>query len=135
VEGLAVSWKSASTIVTTNAEELDVAKFESPVYSAVIWCVPAERDVVAKVATPEASRGATPIPVEPSVKLTLPVRIEEPRADMTVAVIVMLAPRFAEEGPVRVVVVAICAEAPTVVVASAEVFAGSTFLTLSMAKL
>jgi hypothetical protein len=59
-------------------------KFPSPPYVAVIECVPTERTVVERVATPPALRAPVPIVFAPSRKVTDPVGV--PPGPDTVAV-------------------------------------------------
>ena len=59
-------------------------KFESPLYEAVMLCVPTPSAAVLSVALPLVS-DADPRFVEPSLKLTVPVGVPEPYG-VTVAV-------------------------------------------------
>jgi hypothetical protein len=66
---------------------------ESPLYLAVIECVPADRIEIVKVAMPEL-RFAVPRVEVPSKKVTVPVGIPEPGATaLTVAVNVTPSPK------------------------------------------
>src|ERR1022692_3691346 len=71
----------------TSTEEALELKFESPLYTAVIECVPTDNAEVLKVACPPLSV-PTPIDEPPSLKVTMPVA----RVEDTVAVNVTDAP-------------------------------------------
>ena len=107
---------SVEVTVMLTAGEVLVAKVVDPPYTAVIECVPAVENEVARVALPELS---VPVPIEvvPSMKVTVPVAVE----GETVAVSVTVAPvamDVAEE--VSAVVVAVFVEV-TVMLTAAEV--------------
>jgi hypothetical protein len=71
------------------------AKFESPLYAAVIACVPTVSVLVESVATPLLLRVEVPRLVEPSRKLTVPVGtpLSNPGCGVTVAVKVTDCPK------------------------------------------
>ena len=60
------------------AVEVLVVKSVSPTYTAVIECVPTDRLLVLKVATPEEFSVPVPIELLPSRKLTVPVGVPLP---------------------------------------------------------
>jgi hypothetical protein len=78
------------TACVTVPEELPT-KFPSPPYVAVIECVPTERTVAERVATPPALRAPVAIVVAPSKKLTVPEGVAP--GPVTVAVKVTIAPK------------------------------------------
>ena len=62
------------------------AKFESPLYEAVIVCLPTDKAEVPKVAIPVGLRDELPRLVAPSLKTTIPVGVFTPDIAWTVAV-------------------------------------------------
>jgi hypothetical protein len=76
---------AAAVTVTETADEVLVREAAEPVYKAVKLYVPAARDAVDSVATPEGFRAAVPRTVLPFRKVTAPVGMAAPFA-CTVAV-------------------------------------------------
>jgi len=66
--GLMFNEKSGTgtVMVTVTADEVEAAKAALPPYVAVMEWLPAAREVVEKVATPELSRVPVPMDVAPS---------------------------------------------------------------------
>jgi hypothetical protein len=77
--------------VTDIADEVDVAKFASPEYDAVIECEPTASAEVLSIVVPELSV-PLPICVVPSLKVTVPVGLPDPDFGATVAVNITLCP-------------------------------------------
>lgn len=99
------AWDAAGLMTSDTAVEVDMAKFASPPYFAVIECVATLSVDVCSVATPPAPTLPVPIEVEPSRKVTVPV-IEPAVLDVTVALRVTVCPAVAGFGSaVRAVVV------------------------------
>jgi hypothetical protein len=99
--------------------DVDVEKFASPLYFAVIEFAPAGRVVVEKLAEPDPFSVPVPRVVAPLENVTVPVGTFVPLAGVTLAINVTLAPDVAVAGPVSVVVVPIS----TVCVIALEVLA------------
>jgi hypothetical protein len=79
------------SISSESAGDVDVALLSSPLYTAVIECVPAPSVAVEKTATLDVFSVAVPISIVPSKKLTVPVGGEVPDV-ITFAVNVTTAP-------------------------------------------
>jgi len=100
----------ASDTVTVTTELVDVALFPSPEYTAVMLCVPTDSVETASVATPELNAGEPRI-VAPSLNVTVPVA----DAGATVAVSVVVLPKFNVAGTAPSVVVVANSPIDTVV--------------------
>jgi hypothetical protein len=125
LEGVAESVKLpvAAVMLIDTAVEVDIAKFASPPYCAVIECMPAANVEVANVAEPEPFNVPGPKVVWPSRNVTVPVGTFVPLAGVTLAINETLAPVVPVAGPVNIVVVAMSAAAFTVCVNAGEVSA------------
>ena len=77
--------KSESFTTTAITDEMLVAKEPVGFNVAVIWCVPKDRVVVEKEATPAVSRAVPRVP-DWSAKVTDPVGARLPKLDIAVAV-------------------------------------------------
>ena len=94
-----------ATVICTAGEML-VSELPSPIYWAVRLFVPAGRNKVESVATPEAFNAPVPSSVAPSMKLTEPVGVAAP-PPFTVAMSVSASPAVTGFGDAtRVVLVA-----------------------------
>ena len=109
--GVRVRLKSAAAgalMVMESAADVETPLSVSPLYTAVMECVPTESADVLQAAFPVPSRVPVPRVVLPSLKVTAPVGTMLPEAGLTLAVKVMLAPDVAVVADaVNVVVVAI----------------------------
>ena len=83
--------KVKSCTASETAELVSVVKLLSPLYWAVIECVPAARLDVAKVATPDDRVTAVPSAVVPSLKVTVPVGVLTEEDTVAVKVMEFLA--------------------------------------------
>jgi hypothetical protein len=108
-----VKFPAAAVMLIEAAVEVDVAKFASPPYCAVIECVPVESVDVEKVVEPEPLSVPGPRFVAPSRNITVPVGTFVPFAGVTLAMNVTFVPDVAVAGPVSVVVVEMSAPAFT----------------------
>jgi hypothetical protein len=108
-----VKFPVAAVMLIEAAVEVDVAKFASPPYCAVIECVPVESVDVEKVVEPEPLSVPGPKFVAPSRNITVPVGTFVPLAGVTLAMNETLAPAVAVAGPVSAVVVETSAAAFT----------------------
>jgi hypothetical protein len=122
-DGVAESVKLpvAAVMLVETAIDVDIAKFASPPYCAVIECIPAANVDVANVAEPEPFNVPGPKVVAPSRNVTVPVGTFVPLAGVTLAINETLAPVVPAAGPVNIVVVAMSAAAFTVSVNAGEV--------------
>src|ERR1700679_2755182 len=102
------------------AVDVEVEKFASPLYFAVIEPAPTGSVVVEKVVEPEPLSVPVPRVIAPLANVTVPVGTFVPAAGVTLAINVTLAPEVADAGPVSVVVVPINAAALIVCVNAAE---------------
>jgi len=67
-----VTWQRAYLIFIFSVAELDATKFASPLYCALIECVPDANELVANVAEPLLSATGPEMAVVPSKKVTVP---------------------------------------------------------------
>jgi hypothetical protein len=133
-ETLSVKLGAATTIVT--ALEVDVAKYVSPPYCAVIVSLPVGNLVVASVAVPVASNVPIPRLVVPERKVTEPegsVPVFDGPATLAVRVTLWPGVAVVVEAVRAVVVVSGAIFVTTIVVVSAVVFGASTFPAASVA--
>jgi hypothetical protein len=113
---------AAPTFIESGAD-VDVEKFASPPYFAVIEPAPTGSVVVEKVVEPEPFSVPVPRVVAPLANVTVPVGTFVPLAGATPAINVTLAPEVAVAGPVSVVVVETNAAAFIVSMNAGEVLA------------
>ena len=108
-----VKFPAGAVMLIESAVEVDVAKFASPPYCAVIECVPADNVDVENVVEPDVFNVPGPRLVAPSRNITVPVGTFVPLDGVTLAINVTFAPEAAVAGPVSIVVVPISAPAFT----------------------
>jgi len=106
--------------VTEAAADVLVRKFEFPIYRAVRLYVPAGRDAVDSVATPEEFTLPDPNTVEPFMKLTVPDSDAVPLT-LTVATRFRVCPTVTGFGDATKLVIVAAVEAVTVTDAAADV--------------
>jgi hypothetical protein len=98
LDGLMESEKSGggAVMAIVSAFDVEAAKVVLPPYSAVMEWLPAAKEAVVRVASPEALREPTPIEAPPSKNVTVPLGVTEPEAGETSAVKVRLVPMRAD---------------------------------------
>ena len=116
-----VKFPAAAVMLIESPVEVDVEKFASPPYCAVIECVPTDNVEVENVVEPDAFSVPGPKLVAPSRNVTVPVGTFVPLAGVTLAMNVTFAPDVAVAGPVSIVVVPISAPAFTTCESAVEV--------------
>src|SRR5271155_3246007 len=94
---------AAPTTMLAAAEVL-AAELPDPAYAAVTASVPVGNRVVVRTASPLPFSVPVPRGVEPLKKVTVPLGV--PKAEVTVALSVVVAPKAAVPGALNIVVVA-----------------------------